>query len=238
MPQPGPMRRRLPLLIAALGALAAPLCDARACARAHVKLCGGSMGCWNPLATRLKTAVIDEECDGLLDLARVGLKDWGCVALGRALAENSRITSVDLFQNGVGDDCAVAIASAMAAPGNRIRKVNLGWNGVAARGVTALAKAIAGPGSRVEDLNLYGNHLGDTEAKILATGLGSGMCKITNIAVERNSIGNAGAMALARAIRNPNSKVKTISFWNNEISEEVIDKLEGAVVLRKTKDEL
>lgn len=229
------------VVVAMVLAPAAPGCDARTCGLPDVKLCKGTMGCWNPLATRLETAIIDDECDGLLDLSGTALKDPGCVILGKALVETTRITSLNLFQSSVGDDCAVAIASAMDSPGTKLRAVNLAWNRLGKRGTQALARAIAGPTSRVEDLNLYGNYLGNAEAKMLASALASKNTRITTLHVEQNSIGNAGAMALARAIRtSPNCKLTAISFGRDQLSAEVIDKLEGAAVLRAApqKDEL
>ena len=222
-------------------ALVAPGCAAMTCGLAQVKLCEGLMGCWNPLATRLEAAVIDEECDGL-DLAGTALYDRGCVALSKALVDNTRITSLNLFQSGIGDDCAVAIAATIDLPGSKLRLVNLASNRLGGRGTKALTGAIAGPNSRVQDLNLRATHLGQAEAQMLAVALASIHTRITTLRLEQNDIGNAGAMALARSIRfNRHCKLTKITFGRDELHDEVVDKLEGAAVLRvppPQKDEL
>jgi len=121
--------------------------------------------------------------------------------------------TVDLRNNSIGDEGAIALAEALKS--NRtITNVNLGWNSIGIKGAIALAEALK-VNKTIKEINLWHNSIGDEGALALAEALKANNT-IEKINLGANSIGDEGATAIARALE-ANKTIKEIILSVNAI---------------------
>jgi len=97
------------------------------------------------------------------------------------LASLTNLTSLNLWENGIGAEGARALASL-----TNLTSLNLGDNGVGAEGARALASL-----TNLTSLDLWKNGIGDEGARALAA-----LTNLTSLSLWENDIGDEGARAL------------------------------------------
>jgi thiol-disulfide isomerase/thioredoxin len=141
-----------------------------------------------PLAQALHTSLLSNEA--ALDLRFSGVTSAGAEALSAALP-GSRIRSLLLFDNQIGDTGARALA--VALPRSQLTSLGLSDNRITDEGAEALAAAL--PHSRVTTLLLSGNRISDAGAAALARALP--LSPVTKLSLSHNQISGAGLETLA-----------------------------------------
>lgn len=141
----------------------------------------------------------DSYTDDVLDLSYQGITDSEAEQLAKALENNSRINTLKLYCNAIGDKGAAALAKVP-----RLRNLDLsGGNPVGVEGARCLAK------SKLQSLNLAGNNtLGDDGLVALA-----GSDTITELDVSECGITDQGALAIFR-----NKSITHLSLQSNDIT--------------------
>ena len=152
----------------------------------------------------------------------------------RLLSKMSRLTSLNLFNNKIGDAGAWAIAQSEHM--SSLTSLNLEAINIKAEGATAIAKSqymsnltsldlsendIEAAGARaisesehmskLKSLNLYRNKIGDEGATAIAINL----TKLTSLSLGYNNIGDEGATAIANSPHM--SKLTSLDLCNNNI---------------------
>jgi hypothetical protein len=155
-------------------------------------------------AVALAEALRSEAAAGVrhLDVSYCGLGDDCAAALAGALAGNATLRVLTLLSNAIGDAGGAALGAALARNG-ALRELNLDSNALGAPGARALAAGVvqAGAASRLAFLRLDNNALDDEAAAALASMLAAPACgALRRLDLAGNPLGEAGALALAAAL--------------------------------------
>lgn len=106
--------------------------------------------------------------DGRLDLCKQALGPNGCRQVVEALETNTRVISLMLGTDGIGNTGAADVAR-LVAHNRAIEILYLGCNNIDAKGIAPLADALADPGAAVSGLWLKRNPLEPEGARQIAT---------------------------------------------------------------------
>ncbi|KAF9177180.1 hypothetical protein BGZ51_009033, partial [Haplosporangium sp. Z 767] len=156
-----------------------------------------------------------------LDLGNNSIKDNGALALSDALKTNSTLITLNLGNNSIGDKGAVALSDALKTNSTLIT-LNLRFNSIGVNGAVALSDVLK-TNSTLTTLNLEKNSIGDNGAVALSDALKVNSTLIT-LNLRFNSIGDKGAVVLSEALKT-NSTLTTLNLGSNSIGEN------GAVAL-------
>ena len=149
--------------------------------------------------------------------------DSDAAILAHAVATNSTVTNLYLFDNRIGDSGAAALAKAVEI-NSTLTKLDLSSNAVNHPGAAALAKAVEINSTLIE-LDLSHNGISDSGAAALAKAVEVNST-LTRLSLSRNSIGRSGAAALAKAVE-INSTLIELDLSHNGIRDS------GAAALAK-----
>lgn len=94
-----------------------------------------------------------------LHVAKCKIRDVGGVALGRALATNVHLHTLELTNNRIGDEAAVALFDALAAPNRTLITLRLKNNLITDASCASIAAALATPTTALCSLSLDDNCL-------------------------------------------------------------------------------
>ena len=158
----------------------------------------------------------------------------GAAALAKAVEINSTLTQLYLSWNGIGDSGAAALAKAVEI-NSTLAVLSLSFNEIGDSGAAALAKAVE-VNSTLTKLDLSFNEIGDSGAAALAKAVEVNST-LTELYLSRNEIGDTGAAALAKAVE-VNSTLTTLDFYENEIGASGAAALAKAVEVNSTLTEL
>jgi hypothetical protein len=114
-----------------------------------------------------------------------------------ALAKNSKLTSLSLWENKVGDEGAKLIAGGLAK-NSKLTTLDLSENRIGDEGAKLIAKGLA-KNSALTTLHLSTNEFGDEGAKAMAKALAKNST-LTSLDLRENCFGIEGAMAMALAL--------------------------------------
>lgn len=150
-----------------------------------------------------------------LDLAATTMGDEGVAALVDAYQTNAGLTSLDLASTGITVLGAQNLADGiLAKPHCRLASLSLLNNDVADDGAVSIAAALQDNAS-LSFLNLQANRIGDRGAMQLAATLELNT-SLAQLHVNSNAIGHRGAAALVVAVAN-NPCITLLSLWDNNI---------------------
>lgn len=136
-----------------------------------------------------------------LYLDNCDLDDQACGALAASLAGGSKVETLWLFGNRVGDQGAQHLASALQSESCMVTELNLQFNKISDEGATALAKAVENGKSRLQSLDLSCNSIGDLGAGQLAGVMEGGKCpelKILCLGGNKIKVEGSTRLSLAR----------------------------------------
>jgi NLR family CARD domain-containing protein 3 len=122
------------------------------------------------------------------------------------------LTSIDLDDNGIGDDGSVAIASALKE-NNTLAKLFLNGNSIDLAGATALAETIR-VSTSLRHLDLRRNAIGNDGALAIADALKSNTA-LAILDMEFNNITDGGAMVLLGVLQNYNCSLTLLKLEGN-----------------------
>ncbi|CAO3563710.1 unnamed protein product [Mortierella alpina] len=138
-----------------------------------------------------------------------------------ALTEGlSRLTSLDLSGNSIGDKGAQALSEALKI-NSTVTTLNLGSNSIGANGAQALSEALK-TNSTLTTLRLSFSTIGDKGAQALSEALKTNST-LTTLDLDRNSI-----RALSEALK-INSTLTSLDLFNNSMREKAAQELSEAV---------
>ena len=154
----------------------------------------------------------------------------GAAALAKAVEINSTLTHLQLPHNRIGDSGAAALAKAVEI-NSTLTCLNLSGNGIGESGAAALAKAVE-INSTLTDLDLSANRIGDSGAAALAKAVEINST-LTQLDLSHNGIGDSGAAALAKAVE-INSTLTCLNLYSNGIGDSGAAALAKAVEINST----
>ncbi|MET0069673.1 MAG: COR domain-containing protein [Candidatus Thiodiazotropha sp.] len=135
-----------------------------------------------------------------LDLWDNKVGDAGARAIARHLGQ---LTSLSLWNNKVGDVGARAIAEHLG----QLTSLDLSSNKVGEFGARAIAEHLG----QLTSLDLWGNEVGDAGARAIAKHLG----QLTSLDLSSNEVGEAGARAIAEHL----GQLTSLDLWGNEVGD-------------------
>lgn len=148
-------------------------------------------------------------------------------SLMRALAGNSSIVSVDLSSNGLRDEDAVVLGSALLKNVS-VTELILSHNEISDAGTKALAEPLRRQKSSLVKLVLKFNRIFDEGARELAGALGGGNKSLAVLDLGRNGIGDEGARDLADALC-VNRSLAVLNLPYNRIGDSGAERLGSAL---------
>ena len=133
----------------------------------------------------------------VLDIRSNKASVGGAAGLAAACSQNStRLTSLQLSCNHIGDCGACSFASLFASANSKVEKLNLSSNGLTDRSVVTIAKSLAKGDTALASLSVCDNSL--SGKAVAALGMAAAKHQaLTELILNDNAIGDAGAMALA-----------------------------------------
>ena len=152
------------------------------------------------------------------------------IAIGRALEDNSSITTLNLSgygddSSGFGDEGATAIAHALRV-NTSITSVDLRGNQIGVDGAVAIGRALE-VNSSITTLNLCGNEIGDEGTVAIARALRVNT-SITSVDLYDTWTSDEGAEAIASALE-VNSSITTVDLDYNPIHNQGATAISGAL---------
>ena len=130
-----------------------------------------------------------------LKLKNCGLTSGDATKLAEALKQNGAVTELNLWNNSIGPKGAGALAEV-----ETLEALDLGGNGIFDEGAILLASALERKETRLQKLYLQDNAIRDPGAKALARALRVNTT-LEELYLHVNSIGDQGIMELIRANR-------------------------------------
>lgn len=156
----------------------------------------------------------------------IGDDGAAAAALGHGLAENSKLHTIYLFANQLGDIVAAGLGRALGTSG--LVGLHLWGNDIGDDGAAELAAGLK-LNSRLKLLDLGGNHIGDAGAAAIGVALKNtkprdgdgataarGAMVLETLDLSGNQIGDAGAEALAAGLA-ANRGLRSLDLTNNKI---------------------
>ena len=177
----------------------------------------------------LKNFLKDSKTITKLNLYDNQIGPEGAIAISEALKDNKVITTLNLRNNQIGDEGAKAIAGFLK-DNKAITVVSLSDNQIGDEGAKSIAKALKDKAITI--LYLGHNQIGDEGAKEIAEALKDNKT-ITGLFLSDNKIGDEGSNAISAALKD-NKTITGLFLDNNKISHE--GKKALAEVLKDNKD--
>ena len=164
------------------------------------------------LPDALSWLVLQCEVDRL-DLMGRGFRAHDAQMIASWLERCPRPIALDITKNDIGEEGAIALATALKA-NSTLTSLNVADNNIGATGTKALA-AVLKDNSTLTSLNVSLNSLGDIGATAFADAIRTN-ATLTSLVLANNKIGVAGAEALADALKT-NSTLTSLSVSHNKI---------------------
>ena len=173
---------------------------------------GMRLGCAFSIAKALEHA----ETLAHLGLSQNSIDDVKLAPIADGLAQNASVTFLDLSENKIGCDGAVALARVLAKDRCVVTRLDLGDNEIGATGANALAKAASASAS-LTSLSLRLNpKIGDEAgAAVLDAVTDSSVTSLRELDVSACGLGPVAGLALARLARS-NRTLRRIDASGNE----------------------
>ena len=144
-----------------------------------------------------------------LDLSENDIGSDGAVALASACRNTSQLKKLNLQSNNIGPSGGSAFGAALQV-GSQLRHFDLSYNNISCEGAVGLASGLRG-NELLEDLYLHQNNISCTGAMALAGGLQSD-CQVRELDLSYNNIGWCGASALF------GTQLQELDLTSNKIS--------------------
>ena len=176
----------------------------------------------------LKNFLKDNNTITKLNLSNNQIGPEGAIAIAAALKDNKTITTLGLHNNQIGPEGAIAIATALKD--KAITGLYLGNNQIGDEGAIAIAAALK-DNKAITKLGLLNNQIGPEGAKAIAAVLKDNKT-ITTLSLGNNKIGDEGAIAIAAALKD-NKIITGLYLYDNQIGDEGAKAL--AAVLKDNK---
>ncbi|KAF9177643.1 hypothetical protein BGZ51_008505 [Haplosporangium sp. Z 767] len=150
--------------------------------------------------------------------------------LAETLKTNSILTTLNLKDNSIGDDGALALSEVLKI-NSTLTTLDLRGNSIGNNGARALSEALM-TNSTLITLDLRNNSIGDNGALALSKALKNNPTLAT-LDLRNNWIGDNGAQALSEALMT-NSILATLDLWNNSIGDNGALALSEALMINST----
>lgn len=139
--------------------------------------------------------------------------------IGLSLLQNTNLTELNLNDNRMCDDGAIAIANSLGTNhDSRLATLWLYNNKISNAGASAFAECLKN-NTALQFLSLKCNSITDDGAIALASGLKSSINCLQTILLNGNKIGDEGAIALAEAL-GTNRRCKKLNLGNNQFGDD------------------
>ena len=151
---------------------------------------------------------------GLLKLGGIALSEEELGALGRVVASNPGLTTIDMTDSNIGDAVVAAVAEALLSNHSSVTALGLSGNKIGDGGIGHIARLLE-PGSALASLFLRNNSVGADGARELAAALKSNTC-LLKLNLKNNALGEAGARELAGMLAH-NTTLTELNVWDNQL---------------------
>lgn len=172
-----------------------------------------------------------EENDATLteiDFSKKKIGYEGVMKLANALKSNTTLQKLDLLNNNICPQGAVALVHAMEENNSLpLHTLSLRNNSIGNDGALALAHALV-KNTTLQTLELYHNGIGDLGASALAKALESNRT-LERLELDWNNIGEEGATALLHVLQNHNRTLASIGLFNRGVPSWLKEQIEELV---------
>ena len=165
-------------------------------------------------ARRLQELVQWGAGGGLLKLGGIALSEEELGSLGRVVASNPGLTTIDMTDSNIGDAGVAAVAEALMSNHSSVTALGLSGNKIGDGGIRHIARLLE-PGSALASLFLRNNSVGADGARELAAALRSNTC-LLKLNLKNNALGEAGARELAGMLAH-NTTLTELNVWDNQL---------------------
>ncbi|KAK3817823.1 MAG: hypothetical protein J3R72DRAFT_427297 [Linnemannia gamsii] len=165
-----------------------------------------------------------------LDLYNNSIGDNGAVALSEVLKTNSTLRALDLRGNLIEENGAVALSGALKI-NSTLSTLYFTDNWISDNGAVALSEALK-TNSALTSLDLRSTLIEEKGTVALSEALKTNSI-LTTLNLNRNPIGEGGAMALSEALKT-NSTLTTLNLQNNSIGDSIATTLSEGLKINST----
>jgi len=151
--------------------------------------------------------------DGRLDLCKQSLGADHCLSVTKALEHNTRVRSLMLGTDAIGDTGAAAVAG-LASINPHLEVLYLGCNNIGPAGALALGNALAGSASNITGLWLKRNPLGPEGAATIADMLRSNQ-RLRVLDLVNTDLHASGVQAIVDALCSDNHSLQSLYLSGN-----------------------
>ena len=153
--------------------------------------------------------------------------------LAESLARNKSLNVLCLSSRKIGDEAATLLGNGLGKD-NSLKKLSLSSIGPnTSTGWAALFKGLSNPSSSLNELHMTGNNISDKGALALSGAFSvNNSLKWLDLSVVSNSTNSW--IALLKSLFNPDSVLEKLYMYNNDIDDEVVTFLGGALVNNAT----
>jgi Ran GTPase-activating protein (RanGAP) involved in mRNA processing and transport len=148
-----------------------------------------------------------------LHLGSNELDDEGTATVAKLLSD-SKVETLDLEENAIGDVGALVLSMALKTA-RELKTLKLSGNPIESTGIVALAVSLAG--SKIQELELSGIEMGEEGAKALAVMMATTL-ELRTLALEETGLGDAGAACIATGLAS-SLQLQTLRLRRNFIKE-------------------
>ena len=153
--------------------------------------------------------------DGRLDLCKQSLGTENCLRIARALRGNTRVKSLMLGTNAIGDTGAVAVAQ-LACVNSHLEVLYLGCNNIGPEGARLLGATLEREGQRLTGLWLKRNPLGPEGAASIAQMVRDNR-QLRVLDLVNTDLRDAGVRTLVDAICSGNNRLQSLYLSGNAL---------------------
>jgi Ran GTPase-activating protein (RanGAP) involved in mRNA processing and transport len=164
----------------------------------------------------------------MLDISQNSIGDIGINAILEAIENNSCLRELNLTNNSISGEGAIAFATVLRNPNFALKKLYINNNSIGDNGVIALSTVLRHPNSTLETLGISKNSIGEMGVNALTNALENN-CTLKELSIDMNPITPAGLMNLSTILRNPTSALDFIHVTNNLINDEVVHSFADAL---------
>ena len=165
-----------------------------------------------------------------LDLYENSIGDEGAGSLSEALRVNTSLTSLDLSDNLIGDEGASSLSEALRV-NTSLTSLHLPHNYIDDEGASSLSEALR-VNTSLTSLNLGHNVFGDEGASSLSEALRVNT-SLTSLNLGHNVFGDEGASSLSETLR-VNTSLTSLDLYENSIGDEGASSLSEALRVNTT----
>jgi Ran GTPase-activating protein (RanGAP) involved in mRNA processing and transport len=155
-------------------------------------------------------------------LYHMNVGDARVLKIANSLRGNSRVQTLNLYSNNIGDDGAFAIGKVLSETG--LKRLNLGGNPlIGPLGLSSIAESLKDPQCGLQALIFSRNAMGNAGCKQIASSLKTNT-HLKELLLHSNIINNEGVKHLAEALKE-NTTLRALDLSDNSIGDEGVEAL-------------